>query len=75
MRWTGRRVPEEKKSIKEVKTRQDGAKFVFHYVFAPFPLHDNEQRGAAVTGQFWPRYNKLIYIKPTHYIKPPDPLH
>ncbi|KHG12241.1 hypothetical protein F383_19513 [Gossypium arboreum] len=42
-----------KKSNKEVKTQQDRAKLAFHYVFAPFPLHDNEQRGAAVTGQFF----------------------
>ncbi|KAK5839810.1 hypothetical protein PVK06_008650 [Gossypium arboreum] len=27
-------------------------------VFAPFSLHDNEQRGAAVIGQFWPRPEK-----------------
>ncbi|KHF98446.1 hypothetical protein F383_37515 [Gossypium arboreum] len=59
------------KSTKEVKTRQDGAKLAFHYVFALFPLHDNEQRGAAVIGQFWPKYttsnpkaqlNPLVYL-------------
>lgn len=47
-----------KKSTNEVKTQQDWAKLAFHYVFAPFPLHDNEQRGAAVQANFGPNTTK-----------------